>query len=66
MTLALVAPSAPPDLADLDGDGSVGPADLAALLALFGPATPGGPGDIDGSGNVDALDLATLLSRWTG
>jgi type IV secretory pathway TrbD component len=66
VAFAIAAPSSPADPADLNGDGSVGPADLASLLALFGPATPGGPGDIDGSGNVDALDLATLLSRWTG
>jgi hypothetical protein len=66
VAFAIAAPSSPADPADLNGDGSVGAADLAALLALFGPSVPGGPGDIDGSGNVDALDLATLLSRWTG
>ena len=66
VAFAIAAPSSPADPADLNGDGSVGPADLASLLSLFGPANPGGPGDIDGSGVVDALDLAVLLSRWTG
>jgi hypothetical protein len=47
--------------ADLDGDGSVGAADLAILLGQWG-----GPGtaDFNASGTVDAADLATLLGEW--
>ncbi len=46
--------------ADLDGDGSVDSADLAALLASWG-----GPGaDLDGDGVTNASDLAILLAAW--
>ncbi len=49
---------------DLDGDGDVDAADLAALLAAWGS---GGPdGDLDLDGDVDAADLALLLAGWTG
>lgn len=48
---------------DLDLDGAIGGADLAALLALWG--VPGAPyGDLDGDGDVNGADLAILLSRW--
>ncbi len=47
--------------ADLDGDGSVGAGDLAALLASWGQ---GGTGDLDSSGETDAADLAALLAAW--
>jgi hypothetical protein len=46
--------------ADLDGDGTVGPTDLAALLGAWGA---GGPPDFDGGG-VSPSDLATLLGAW--
>jgi hypothetical protein len=46
---------------DLDGDGVVGPGDLAALISGWGG---GGAGDLDGSGVVDAADLAALISAW--
>lgn len=49
---------------DLDGDGSVGAADLAALLAAWGPAAPGQPADFDRNGAVDAGDLARILANW--
>lgn len=53
--------------ADLDGDGTVGPADLAILLGGWGPC-PGlpdkCPADLDGDGAVGAADLAILLGNW--
>jgi hypothetical protein len=48
---------------DLDGNGSVGPADLAILLSAWG--TKGGSADLDDDGLVGALDLAQLLSAWS-
>jgi hypothetical protein len=47
--------------ADLDGDGSVGAADLSLLLAAWGTS---GPGDLDGDGAVTAADLGLLLAAW--
>jgi hypothetical protein len=49
---------------DLDGNGSVGAADLAVLLAAWGPATAGQPADFDRNGAVDAGDLARILANW--
>ncbi|MEC9374161.1 MAG: hypothetical protein VYC34_09970, partial [Planctomycetota bacterium] len=46
--------------ADLDGDGSVGAADLGALLGSWGMS---GPADFDGGG-VGASDLGHLLGSW--
>ena len=48
---------------DLDGDGSVGPFDLAILLGNWGPCI-GCPADLDGDGTVGAADLAMLLGNW--
>jgi hypothetical protein len=50
------------DPADLDGDGSVGGADLTILLGAWGGR---GPADLDGNGSVGAEDLAILLAAWT-
>ena len=50
--------------ADLDGDGMVGPADLAILLAAWGPVPTPDPPDFDGDGDVGPFDLATLLANW--
>jgi hypothetical protein len=47
--------------ADLNGDGSVGSADLTILLAAWG--TPG-PGDLNGDGSVGSADLTILLAAW--
>ncbi len=49
--------------ADLDGDGMVGAADLAALLAAWNGGA-GDPADLDGDGTVGAGDLAVLLAAW--
>ena len=51
------APACP---ADLDGDGAVNAADLAALLSSWGTAGA----DLDGDGSTNAADLAALLSAW--
>ncbi len=51
-------------VADLDGDGNVGPADLAILLGAWGPVPTPDPPDFDGDGDVDAFDLALLLGSW--
>ncbi|MEE9130664.1 MAG: hypothetical protein V3T84_11650 [Phycisphaerales bacterium] len=49
--------------ADLNGDGSVGAADLLSLLVSWGPCK-GCPADFDGDGTVGASDLLTLLVNW--
>lgn len=52
-------------LGDLDGDGDVDLADLAALLANYGQTGMGpGDGDLDGDGDVDLADLAALLANY--
>jgi hypothetical protein len=53
------APSCP---ADLSGDGTVGPADLAQLLNSWG--SPKSAADINGDGAVNAQDLAAMLAAW--
>jgi hypothetical protein len=51
---------------DIDGDGVVGPGDLAQLLASWGTCSPPQPcpPDLDGDGEVGAADLAMLLAAW--
>ncbi|MCZ6653398.1 MAG: hypothetical protein O7D91_10285 [Planctomycetota bacterium] len=51
---------------DFDGDGAVGPFDLALLLGTWGPcADPDNcPADLDGNGEVGPFDLALLLGNW--
>jgi hypothetical protein len=55
--------------ADLNGDGVVDGADLAALLAAWGlcamPVPPGCPADFNDDGVIDGADLAQLLASWT-
>ncbi len=48
--------------ADLNGDGVVDGADLAALLAAWGSTSP--TADITNNGIVDGADLAALLAAW--
>lgn len=52
---------------DLDGDGLVGPSDLAVLLTAWGHDAIGGhhPADLDRDGRVGPRDLGVLLGRWT-
>lgn len=47
---------------DLDGDGLVNGADVAALLKQWGGA---GDADLDGDGFVDGKDLGILLGAWS-
>jgi len=47
--------------ADLDGDGSVGSADITILLNAWGGS---GSADLDGNGTVGPQDIAILLSAW--
>jgi hypothetical protein len=60
-----VIPAGPCCPADLDGDGSVGFADLVAILEAWGPC-PGCDADINESGVVGLEDLLTVLSDWGG
>ena len=48
---------------DLDGDGSVGVADLVILLSAWG-LNPGHAADFDGNGEVRVPDLIVLLGAW--
>ena len=50
---------------DLNGDGEVGPADLANLLAAWG-TDPSGPPDFNDDNTVGPADLAALLALWGG
>lgn len=51
--------------ADLNGDGVIDGADLAALLATWGAcATAPCAGDLNDDAMVDGADLAALLSLW--
>lgn len=59
--LYVLTTAAPPCPADLNGDGSVGGADLAILLGTWGTS---GPADLDGDGAVTSADLAILLGAW--
>ena len=51
---------------DLNGDGLVGPFDLALLLGNWGPCPPGDdcPADFTEDDEVGPLDLAILLDAW--
>jgi hypothetical protein len=57
----ITGPSAPPCPADLNGDGSVGGADLGLLLGNWGFT---GTGDLNGDGTVSGSDLGLLLGNW--
>jgi hypothetical protein len=49
---------------DIDDDGDIDLADLAAMLSQFGTSGAGLAGDQDRSGTVDLADLAIMLSRF--
>ncbi len=57
INLGGTGPSCP---ADIDANGIVDAADLAALLGGWGTTA----GDLDGSGDTDAADIAILLGAW--
>lgn len=52
---------------DVNGDGTVGIADLLVLLGAWGPCLDCGdcPADLDGDCLVGVVDLLTLLANWT-
>ena len=50
-------------IGDLNGDGSVGGADLAILLGLWGTSDP--VADLNGDLVVDGADLSVILGAWT-
>ena len=56
-------PPIPTCAGDVNGDGTVGPIDLVALLDRWG-ACAGCGADLDGDGVVGPVDLAMLLSDW--
>lgn len=55
-------PDVVPCPGDIDGNGAVDAADLAALLGAWGTADA----DLNGSGSTDAADLSILLGSWGG
>jgi hypothetical protein len=60
--LALFEPLPPACPADLNGDGSVGGADISMLLGAWGGTDP--VADLNLDGVVTAPDLAIMLSAW--
>ncbi len=54
---------------DLNGDGSVGVADLLVMLGAWGPCgapcPPSCPADVDGDCQVAVTDLLVVLANWT-
>ncbi|MEE2682117.1 MAG: glycosyl hydrolase, partial [Planctomycetota bacterium] len=62
-TIVSSIPSACTPRTDLDGDGTIGPQDLAILLGAWGPCT-GCDADFDGDGQVGGADLSRILSEW--
>ena len=59
----IVAPTAPPCPADLNGDGAVNGADLGLMLGAWG-ACPGCAADLNADGVVNGADLGLLLGSW--
>ncbi len=49
-------------IGDLNGDGAVGPSDLALLIGAFGTASP--EADLNGDGTVNPSDLGLLLGNF--
>lgn len=62
----IFAQSAPQNPGDLNGDGEVGPGDLAILLGSWGACPQKGAcsADLNGDGEVGPPDLAMLLGNW--
>lgn len=63
-TIAKIDLGSTPCPADLNGDGVVNGADLAAMLGAWGPCSGSCPADITGDGTVGGADLAALLGAW--
>jgi hypothetical protein len=67
-SVKLVVDITPPQEADLDFDGVVGPSDLSVLLGSWGSEPCDNaiccPADLNGDGIVDAVDLSILLGDW--
>lgn len=62
-TAPVSSPSSCPG--DLNGDGTINTADLAALLGVFGGAAgPGEPADFNADGAINTADLAVFLGRF--
>lgn len=53
----------PPVPGDVNGDGQVNSADIAALISQWGPCA-GCSGDLDGDGDVDIFDMVILLTEY--
>lgn len=66
LTLVVNGDVGAPARGDVDADGAIGAADLAAILGAWGMLQPeAGLADADQDGDVDAGDLSTLLAGWT-
>lgn len=50
--------------ADLNGNGTVDPADLGLMISQWGPANAKSTADLDGNGQVDGGDIGRLVERW--
>ena len=51
---------------DLDGDGTVGGADLGLMIGGWGVCSgPDCPGDLNGDGSINGADLGLLFGFWT-
>lgn len=51
---------------DINGDGIIGPSDLAVVLNEYGNDCTGCDADIDSSGSVGPGDLAIVLNKYGG
>ncbi len=58
----ILPPPPPACPSDLDGDGTVGGADLGILLSAWGTADPAA--DLNGDGTVGGGDLGLMLGAW--
>jgi len=57
---------APRPSPDIDGDGTVGGADLGLLLSAWSPFPLESVADLNADGTVGGADLGLLLTAWTG
>lgn len=59
----LCAPCAP-CLGDINHDGTVGGADITALLGVWGAIDPFNPADLNDDGVMDGADITVILGNW--